>query len=431
MISLAALLSSCVDVHEPAPDAASPSDAAPRDARVETDARADAAVGDDARIFGDLQPALDCDDPAFWAAEPSYRWAIQEFDPSTCFYEIPAPTITLSVNAWGFGDFCVRVHASDRPELPVGTMRIPRDGATLGLAAPATIDLEIRGWTYRDGEGWVLESKRGAAWQDPPPPFVLVPPPIGVLGPDVTHVLRALDGIRVTTTEVLDVRTGARRPHGPLLAVGLVRDRVAWVRDEEPPVVEILGDDLATLAEWTWDGSFDRTRLAVLPFGVLSGDRLLRVRALAADMRSLPAVMDEAAPYPPGATARSGDRSWIFDADGEVWEGPSGVAELAGTGELVSPDRRLFGASGPTGSPIDPSIGRIVAIVRGTYQIAIGERGIAQLPGPEPYLGGGTFAFDPESAGVATTWLEPWIFARRPDGAMTAQGYPGLGAFCE
>ncbi len=382
----------------------------------------------DAFTYDAPYPDLDCDDPAFWSAEVVSS-PLRELQALTfCYPQVPWPVFTFPVRGNGYGDLCVRVHASNRPELPVGVTRVPRGGGMLGIAAPAEIDLEIREWTFRESDGWVIASQRWPNWIAPRPSTLVVGPEVWVVGPNITHLVRSAT---ITTTEAADMRTGVRRTHGPLLAVGTIGDAIAWVRDEDPPVVELLDDDLVTLAEHTWDAPIDGADFVIVPFGVLSGDHMLRFVAREAEMRLLPARMDEIAPSGRGASGRSGDQGWTFGADGEVWLGPTGVGEIAGSGEHLSTDRRLFGSVGPVGSSIDSAIGHVIAIVRQpTQTIAVGEYGVAQLRGPEPYLGGGTHLFDPVGVGVATAWQDR-ILSRRPDGVMVSQSFIELEVACE
>jgi len=112
--------------------------------------------------------------------------------------------------------------------------------------------------------------------------------------------------------------------------------------------------------------------------------------------------------------------------------GPSGVGEVAGSGELISTDRRLFGASGPVGMPIDPAIGRILTIDRqSTHTSVLGERGATLIASGEPFLGGGTYLFDPVTVGIGVAAGAWGFYSRRPDGVMVVQSFIDLETACD
>ena len=379
----------------------------------------------DASRYDAPYPDLDCDDPAFWAAEAD-RYVFREIPFSNCYPDIPTFATRSVVRGWGWGDFCLRVHSSTSEEVPIGVTRATPDGVTLDLAAPSEVDLEMRMWAPREDGSWRLVSERGMYWMDPPPPFRLVLPMAYELGRDVLHVNEA---VIVTTTEATSWDRVQRRAHGPLLAVGEVFGRIAWVRDETPPVIEILDDDLSTFAEHVWTAPFDPTRLYVLPFGVVSADQLMMLDGRDAEFRILPDVLDEAIADGVGATARAEDRGYAFDGLGTPLIGPTGVARVA-RGAFLDDERRVLGFSGPIGDPIDPAIGDVIAV---EGHVVLGERGFAtQRRSGVTYAGVRTHVSEPESEGLLAFILGPTrrVF-RRADGVFIARSAPDPAAFCE
>lgn len=394
------------------------------------DASMDAALAPDASPLDAPYPAIDCDDPALWAGEPAIEGPIPSLAAfSACDDDLLSLVLPVRVEGWGHGDVCVRVHASDLAELPTGTTAVPTRGATIGVTAPSAIDLEVRGYVPGAASGWVLASQRGR-FEDPARLLRVVVPPANDLGVDV---LAVLGPAVLTTTAIVDRETGNRRAHGPLLAWGLIGTRPAWVRDETPPVVEMIETDLTTSLERSLTGPIDRTRFVVLTFGVLSGSRLDMFGPLDGPlMRTLPAEMDDAVSAGIHAIARADDQGWDLALDGTATRGPSGVAQLVGGGVFLAADRRVVGPRGPIGEPIDDAIGEVIAIVEDArLAYVVGETGLALRPyDDDVFLGARTRLFDPAVDGVVTQAIERGIVLRRPDGQFVTYAFPDLDATC-
>jgi len=372
-------------------------------------------------------PEVDCNDPSFWSVAPAIHGFVGSFL-GAAYCEIEAQRFYLPLRFGGDGAGCVRIIRSSRTEVPVGVTPFTAGGVIVGLPAPIEIELEAR-YYQRMSEGWGLVSERTMGYL----PSLTVSVPDPVLNPP--RLVALIDHAYADERELLTISTPQyRAPHSEGDSFGNI-DGVFGFFTRPSTGAAILhlvgqaafGTPLREIALLEVPLPVDDARTFVVPFGVVTGDRLHPTDGASfTAMVSLPAPIDEVAPGSRDAPtlARSGTRAFTLT--------PTSATELLGIDaahvldgdSIVDREGVVFdrwGVMYPHGR-ILADVGRPLAY---RNRVVIGTTGIAAVGRDEVLIGPASVSFEDFGFVGAIGSIGPALGLERPDGTAAIMIEPG------